>query len=75
MVSIKIKEHQLLGPRECLGMDGLDCITLQIDALNLWNCSQSVGLQVCDAILTFTQQDYIRYKPVSIWKDPFSDVR
>lgn len=65
----------MLGPRKCLGMDGLDGITLQIDALNLWNCSQSVGLQVRDAILTFTQQDYITYKPVSIWKEPSSDVR
>lgn len=63
VVAIKIEEHQLLGPRERLGMDGLDCITLQTDALNLWNCSQSVALQVCDAILSFTQQDYITYHP------------
>lgn len=75
MVAIKIEEHQLLGSSECLRMDGLDCIVLQTDALNLWNCSQSVGFQVCDAVLTFTQQDYIRHQPVFKGKESFSVVR
>lgn len=64
MVAVKIEEHQLLGSRECLRVDGLDGIMLQVDALHLWNCSQNFGFQVCDTILTCTQQDNISYKPV-----------
>lgn len=75
VVTIKIEEHQRLGSRECLRMNGLDCIALQTDALNLWNCSQSVGFQVCDTVLTLTQQDYIRYQPAFIWKESSSVIR
>lgn len=64
VVAVKIEEHQLLGSRECLRMDGLYGITRQVDALHLWNCSQNFGFQVCDTILTFTQQDNISYQPV-----------
>lgn len=64
VVAVKIEEHQLLGSRECPRMDGLDGITLQVDALYLWNCSQNFGFQVCDTILTFTQQNNISYQPL-----------
>lgn len=37
VVAKKIEEHQLLCTREGLGMDGLDGISFQVDALNLWN--------------------------------------
>lgn len=64
MVAIKIEEHQLLGSRKCLWMYGPDGITLQVDALHLWNCSQNFGFQVGDTVFTFTQQDNISYQPV-----------
>ena len=56
VVAVKIEEHQLLCTRESLGVDGLDGISFQVDTLNLGNWSQGIGLQVCDAILTFKQQ-------------------
>lgn len=37
VVAKKIEEHQLLCAREGLGMDGLDGISFQVDAFNLWN--------------------------------------
>lgn len=37
VVAEKIEEHQLLCAREGLGMDGLDGISFQVDAFNLWN--------------------------------------
>lgn len=78
VVAIKIEEHQLLGSREGLGVDGPEGITLQNDALHLWDCSQSIGLQVSDTILTFTPQGHIRHWPISTCNDPFlhlSDLR
>lgn len=39
VVSIKVEEHQLFSPSKGLGMDGLDGISLQVDAFNLWDCS------------------------------------
>lgn len=45
-------------------MDGPDGITLQVDALHLWNCSQNFGFQVGDTIFAFAQQDNISYQPV-----------
>lgn len=37
VVAIKIEKHQLLCTGEGLGMDGFYGISLQIDALDLWN--------------------------------------
>lgn len=37
VVAKKIEEHQLLCAGEGLGMDGLDGISFQVDAFNLWN--------------------------------------
>lgn len=37
VVSIKIEEHQLLRTREGLGVDGLDGISFQDYALNIWD--------------------------------------
>lgn len=57
MVAKKIEEHQLFCTREGLGVDGLNIILLQVDALNVRNRFQSISLYVCDAIFTFTQQE------------------
>lgn len=57
MVAKKIEEHQLLCTREGLGVDGLNSILLQVDALNVWNRFQSISLEVCDTIFTFTEQE------------------
>lgn len=37
MVTVEIEEHQLLRTREGLGVDGLDGVSFQVDALNLRN--------------------------------------
>lgn len=37
MVTKKIEEHQLFCTREGLGVNGLNSILLQVDALNVWN--------------------------------------
>lgn len=58
VVAVKIEEHQSLSTREGLGVDGFDGISFQVDTLNLWNWSQSIGLQVCDTILTFKQLEH-----------------
>lgn len=65
MVAIKIKKHQLLCTRKRLRMDGFDGVLFQVDAFNLGNCSQHIGLETCDTILTFNSEKSKGYAAMS----------